>query len=354
MKKKLIIKEGQLPLIINYIEGDKINLDEGYKEVVMSIALLAGLNIGSNTLNAQKGLKNSEVKSQIVKTLNDTNSLSTVINSLESIGYSDAEEKIMSNAKKIKKELSNPLNKPYVRATNDIDRVGDLLDKGYSIYDVDTVEIIKTLENSDSLDVSDVLSYTSLDLPSSNMFETGGYVLKSDVESHIINLIKELKSKGSFITGVNIESSTDKEPIRKFVTDDDSTGNIKLSNLRINSIKDVFVTNGVNDNKITECAIPNNPKSMEFNTSMSDNDRNEARLASESSRYVKVVIEVTNPVPGFENKTEKEVKVKELVLRVKMVKSKDKKITPPTITVFKFKGLTPKTNKDHHSCPNKK
>ena len=354
MSKKIYINESQMELITNYLQSNKSveKLDEGFKEIALSIALLAGLNIGANKALAQQGLSNSDAKAKMVQTLDDSEKLNKVISSLESVGFEDAEALIRNNADEIKKKLTLGNNKAYVRGVEDVEDLAKYLSDGYSVYDVKTDTLTSIVDSDDTLEVSDVFSIMEIELPSDKLFKTGGYDLGSEGVKYLDSIISEIENDGSLVTGVRVESSTDKEPIRSMITKSDPTGNIRLSNLRINSVKDVLVRGGVNPDKITECPLPNNPNSSEFSRDMSDEERQQARNESKGSRYVKVVIEVTNPVDEFKGKDSKQVSVKEVVTKFKLIKTK---VGSPS-KKRKSKKYRPKKNKKDSpstECPDK-
>lgn len=348
MGKKIYVSERQLGLIVEHVNKETIN--EGFKEVALSLALLAGVSLGSNKALAQKALKDKDVIERINNTLNNEEALSRVTSSLESIGYEDAYELITKNADSIKREISKPLKKTYMRGASD-DNLGELLDKGYAIANINSDTIRKVVSLDDSLTLSDMVEVVTMNLPNDNLFVTGGYELKPGITNEITKFVDSVKSSGAIVTGVKIEASTDKEPIRSLASDSDSTGNVKLVELRINSVTDVLKSAGVNDSKITECAIPNNPNSSKFSRTMSGPERALARAKSKSSRYVNVTIEVLKPVEGLTDNHDGTVTIEDIVNKYKIVKTKGIKFNIRIPPIFNKLKNSKKNNSDYLSCP---
>ena len=83
--KKVYITEKQAQLIVNYVKSEK-TIDESWKEVVLSVALLAGINLtGHNKAQAQSALEDEKVLTKVQSVLQDDR-LSKVVDSLDWTG----------------------------------------------------------------------------------------------------------------------------------------------------------------------------------------------------------------------------------------------------------------------------
>ena len=117
---KVIIKN----IIKEYVETKNIvltdqtlnqtQLNEGWKEVLLGIALLTGVGLGqAQSQTAKKILSNQDVKNQIEKTLADTSTLNKLIKDLPD----NVKSKITTNAEKALKDLSSETGKVSTKVT---------------------------------------------------------------------------------------------------------------------------------------------------------------------------------------------------------------------------------------------
>ena len=140
--------------------------------------------------------------------------------------------------------------------------------------------------------------------------------------------IESLKSIGGKIVQVNVESSTDKEPIRM--------GNEQLAQNRANSVIQVLQSLGV-DAKMNINILPDQGPDV-YHGGMSSQEREQARQQTAEYRYVKItfVVIVAEPV----STPEPLYKVNQRI-EVKMVKTGVYKTTK--VKTHKFK----KTKSDY-------
>jgi hypothetical protein len=69
---KIIINESQYKKLLTLASSNKESLNEGWKEVVLGVAMLLGLNLtGQNKVVAQNALNNEKFIEQIKSTLED-------------------------------------------------------------------------------------------------------------------------------------------------------------------------------------------------------------------------------------------------------------------------------------------
>lgn len=82
-------------------------LTEGTKELVLSIALLAGLKLtGQNEYIANNAIKDSKNLSLIKKTLEDENKIKELVDSMDEKGMKNASDTLSKNADKIVKKFN--------------------------------------------------------------------------------------------------------------------------------------------------------------------------------------------------------------------------------------------------------
>jgi len=126
------------------------------------------------------------------------------------------------------------------------------------------------------------------------MFITGKFQLKDEVKQDIQSAINEINEAGGEIIGVQIESSTDTEPIKM--------GNEKLSQLRAESVQSVLEQLGV-DVEIEITTLPDQGPDV-YSSGMDSQERTRTRTETQQYRYVNisfiVVINVETPPDGKE------------------------------------------------------
>jgi hypothetical protein len=188
----------------------------------------------------------------------------------------EVKSKIESNAE----DALDKLNTEDGRVSSTV-KVGEKglaskLKQGYTITDIssktDTIKgKAEVIVYTDTIDIG---------FHSDNLFITAGYELSEDGINAIQSIKDSIKIVGGTITGVNIESSTDKEPIKM--------GNDKLAKLRAESVTKMF--NGVGDIVIN--TLPDQGPDL-YNHSMSKAERKKNEDITAKYRYVKVTITAT-------------------------------------------------------------
>lgn len=295
---KIKITENQLKLIINYINennvikdvlredyfNNKQSINEGWKEVILGTAMLLGLNLsGQNKILAQDSLKNPKIMAQIKSTL-ESDKIDDLATSLEDAGLKNALDKIETNAKTIEAKFNkiaqdDGLNYKLVIKTVESEKeLSDKLRQGYAIKNIDTKNNNVKQNETKIVEVIDTLD---IKFGSDNFFVTAGFELNPNAVDTINGTINDIKNQGGTIIDVNIESSTDTEPIKM--------GNEKLSELRSNSIKDVLLKDGIDASHITINPLFNQGPNL-YSTTMSKDQRINARKETSKYRYVKLTI----------------------------------------------------------------
>ena len=108
--RKSMIKENTSP-------NTKI-INEGWKEVVLGIALILGVGLtGQNKDVAEEALKDPETMNKIKTTLEDENSLEELVDALKEKGMKNPESKLTSNIEKFIEDYNTmAINKIGVKA----------------------------------------------------------------------------------------------------------------------------------------------------------------------------------------------------------------------------------------------
>jgi len=236
-------------------------LDEGWKEVVLGISMLMGLNLtGQNDLTAKKALSDANIMNQIEATLEDKSKTEELINLMKEKGMKDPSAMLAKNAEEIvdnfnelsdKEKLGAKLNVVTVKSLKALD---SKLKQGYALKSVDvSQDTIKSNQPEKIVEIEDTVDFEFGNMK--NLFDTGGYNLTNDGRQAIKDAIDSVKSQGGEIISVEIESSTDAQRMPSFISKQDKTGNIKLANLRSNSVNEI-VSELVGSAKITTREIP--------------------------------------------------------------------------------------------------
>lgn len=276
-------------------------LEEGWREVVLGVAMMLGLNLsGQNKAMAQHSVKDAKTMAQIKNTLEDANKTKELVDLLKEKGMKDPEGVLSKNAEKVIDNFNKIAKDDKLQYTIDVKGVNNLqslnkaLGQGYALTGVDSTEKANTnvnQKNNNNVSVKDTMDVT---LGSDNMFVTGGYTLQQNGVDSITQSINAIKEQGGKILSIEIESSTDAETIPKFKNQDDPTGNIKLANLRYQSIANLI--SSLNDKiSITHREIPNNGSNVvnsnEFNQAENSPDLlNVLRDNTKQFRYAKIKI----------------------------------------------------------------
>lgn len=249
-------------------------LNEGWKDVLLGIALLTGVGLGSaQAQNAKQALSKDEVRNKIEATLQDTTTLNKITKNLSP----DVKDRIFKNADKALENLES--KKGRVTSTvkvKDEKQLASKLKQGYALTGTETE--LDTIKGKDT-----VIVYTeSLDfsLNSDGMFVTGGYQLSPEGIKAIQNIKDSIEQVGGRIESVDIEASTDKEPIKM--------GNQKLAELRVESVAKYF-----NDVDSVNVDIKADQGPDVYSKTMSKSERDSARKETAQYRYVKITINAT-------------------------------------------------------------
>lgn len=266
--------------------NNKKQLNEDWKGVVLGTAMLLGLNLsGQNKLIGQEAINNDSILNQIKRTL-ESDKIEDVAESLENAGLKNALDRIEDNAQKIEAKFNaiaknkNLNYKLSIKTAESEKELQSKLKQGYAIKDIKTKKQDAKQEMQHVVEVSDTLD---ISFGSDNFFITAGYQLSKESIDTLITTLNSIKEQNGKILNVNIESSTDTEPIKM--------GNKKLSELRTNSIKDLLVQQGINNNDIITNVLFDQGENL-YSTSMSKEQRLNARKQTSKYRYVKVSMTV--------------------------------------------------------------
>ena len=346
---KLLISESQLEIIITHIKetntSKKEVLEEGWKEVVLGTAMLMGIGLsGANAQTAKNALNNAETIQKIEATLNSPD-LDKLVTTLEKAGLKDAMTKIQNNAETVKQNLEAAANKKGVNVNVQVYNTGSKsavkskVGQGYAVSDVKvTRDTIWTPK-----DIIQVANSVELNFDS-NIFKTASFDLDESVSSELKETIESILMMGGKITSIQIESSTDTEPIKM--------GNDKLATLRANSIKSVIDGMGVST-QVDIKTLPEQGPSV-YSTSMTPQERESARTETAQYRYVKIIINsVVEPKPQSEETAYKVIEKVKYELTKTTIYGKEKSIkmgNPKKTHTKTFKCKKVKVNKKLTSC----
>lgn len=341
------------------IATDPELLEEGWKEVVLGVAMMLGVGLtGQNKLMAQDAVKNATTMAQIKATLEDSSKVAELSDLLEKKGMKNADDKLADNAEHIMDQFNDIAEDNGIKYKVDTKVVTNLqslkgkLNQGYALKNAEmSTDTVKSTQEKPNVLITDTME---INLGSDNLFVTGGFTLSPAGKDTIKIAIEEIIKQGGKIQSVEIESSTDAERVVKFITGDDPTGNIQLANLRTQAISNELGGLGVNTD-ITHREIPNNGSDV-VNTQqflkVAKDPKATAALREKTSefRYVKLKIVATFDIPD----TTANVDIPKLVqnYRFELVKvteytGKTRKIK--TTTHFKKKTFKCKRPKGKHS-----
>jgi outer membrane protein OmpA-like peptidoglycan-associated protein len=329
------IVERQQIEYLQRLEESLVNEEAGVKDVLMGLALLAGVVGGSvSPASAQNKLSDKDMAKKIELVLNDKQQLQTAIDSLEARGMSDAADIIQTNAEDVKDELKK-LGKTYGTVSvkgGDYATVARLLKKGYAISSITTNKAIQKIEK-DSTYQESVFSVDTVDInwSSDELFGAGLYELSPKFTDSLSSVFQQLKDNDLSIVSMDIESSTDKQRIGKAGVKLESDGfeasNKGLSQARNNAVKSAI------ESVLSESG---SDKPIINQTILHDQGKGQENAATEqdpSARYVKISIVCTQIKP--ELSTPKTLKINDdvdvLIQSFKLVKAKDVDISVPPI-----------------------
>lgn len=368
MKKIKITKEQYDRLIIseqtriitnqNSLLSESVNknaelLEEGWKEVVLGVAMLMGLNLtGQNDLNAKKALSDANVINQIEATLKDDTKIQELIGAMKEKGMADPSSMLAKNADEIvnnfnklsDKEKNNA--KLTVVTANTLKSLDSKLKQGYALKSSDiSQDTIKGVQQQKIVTIKDTVDFEFGNM--NNLFDTGGYNLTEDGRQAIKEAIDSVKAQGGRIISVEIESSTDAERFPSLIDKNDPTGNIKLANLRSESVNNI-ISGLVDGAEITSREIPNNGSdvvSSETFKKYANNKEAKQKLEDETAkfRYVKL-----NIVAEFTQESEEpEPKPDKIITKMRFELVKMYEGSKGTI---KIGGKTPKFKHKKFKC----
>ncbi len=291
-------------------------LEEGWKEVVLGVALMLGVGLtGQNKALAQNAVKNETTMSQIKSTLENEGQLNKLVDDLKAKGMADPATKIADNAEHIVDEFNKIAADDDIKYRVDVQTVRTLqglknkLDQGYALKKATTTN--DTIQGEVSVPTS-IKDTIDVNFGSDNLFVTGGFTLSTAGHDIITSTIDSIKQQGGKILSAVIESSTDAEEIVKFITPSDPTGNVKLAELRTKSIADLV--NSLGDSvSITHREIPNNGSNVvstqQFKAVAGNHKATaELRTKTQQFRYDKITI-----VAIFETKEETHLSTPEII-----------------------------------------
>jgi len=277
--KKIILEEK----IIN----ENTLLNEGSKEwILTTLMALSGL-LGKTQAQTieDKISKDDRIKKEIESTLDDPEKFKAITVSLSPEEIKKIQQNAEKNLEKLEKRRSN-VTELKVKT---IEHAKNLIKYGWSPIEVnfnsDTTYIFDdtvSVENK-TLDIN---------LPSDNLFITGGFQLSDAAKSQIGAIVDSVNAIGGKINLLQIESSTDTEPIRM--------GNQRLAELRAESVKNEFISNGVDSGVISTekggngfgGAKPEQGPNL-YPRGISKTQRTATRIQTSEFRYVKFKINIT-------------------------------------------------------------
>lgn len=286
--KRILITESQFNTIIKSEVTELKNsevLEEGWKEIVLSLGLLAGVVVGKNQSIAQN-IK-QDTKNKIEYVLNNDELLNQAIDSLESMGYKDASEKVIDNAENVKQQLKNPLRKVVKKTVKDYETLAKKLKAGYAITGIQQDTLQNKIMRYDTL--PPIINVYEVDVPLSDQFSTGLFGSSAEMSDSIQKVFDQIKANDGVIVGITIESSTDTEPI--------AMGNQKLAERRAESVLNVLKNLGVDTNIVNIDTKPEQGPNI-FNKNMTSQERDDARQQTSPFRYVKLKLEVVKIIDG--------------------------------------------------------
>jgi flagellar motor protein MotB len=310
-------------------------LEEGWKEVLLGVALLMGVGLtGINKTMAQNALKDEQTMSQIKATLEDENKTRELAKAYEEKGMKNPDTLLAKNAEKIKNkfnEVAADNNISYNVSTRVVDNLTSLdveLARGYALKKAEISS--DTIKGNTTKTIVTIKDTVELELGNDNLFITGGYTLSSDGVNVITSAMDSIKDSGGRIISINVESSTDAERVLKFKTDEDPTGNIQLASLRTKSVTNL-ITDLDSNVTITHREIPNNGSDVVSTSQflkVKDDKVALNALRDKTSEYryvkIKIIVEYKQELPEENPKPEDIIKKYRFEL-AKVFISSDKK-----------------------------
>ena len=283
-------------------------LEEGWKEVVLGVAMLLGVGLtGVNKVVAQNALKNDSTMAEIKATLEDETRTQDLSKAFTEKGLKNPDLLLAKNAKKVMDEFNKVATDNHIKykVTNKVvDNLISLdaeLAKGYALKKAETSTDVKS---SGAMTIVTVKDTIDIELGSDKLFVTAGFTLNQSGVGMITSTVDSIKNLGGKIVSITIESSTDAESIPKFRDENDVTGNIKLALLRTKSVSDLLKDLD-GDVSISHREIPNNGSdiiSTKQFSKASTNPKELELLRAKTSEYryvkIKIVGEFTKEEPS--------------------------------------------------------
>ena len=330
-------------------------LEEGWKEVLLGVALLMGVGLtGINKTMAQNALKDEQTMSQIKATLEDENKTRELAKAYEEKGMKNPDTLLAKNAEKIKNkfnEVAADNNISYNVSTRVVDNLTSLdveLARGYALKKAEISS--DTIKGNTTKTIVTIKDTVELELGNDNLFITGGFTLSSNGVNVITSAMDSIQASGGRIISINVESSTDAERVLKFKTDEDPTGNIQLASLRTKSVTNL-ITDLDSNVTITHREIPNNGSDVVSTSQflkVKDDKVALNALRDKTSEYryvkIKIIVEYKQELPEENPKPEDIIKKYRFEL-AKVFISSDKK--------NKVTFINNKVNCKHHKSKNR-
>jgi hypothetical protein len=270
---------------------EKVNEELGWKDVVFGVLAIIGLG------KAEAGEKptNKELISKIETTLKDDKKLDALSDELQSMGYEEAAELVKTNSEKIIDELQKTKkSRTGLIATGNFKQLSQKLKDGWAISEV-TLDTIQKKVNSDKKLYDTIVTNTTKELTfnSDNLFDVGDFKLSEDFKDSLSKEIKKTVDEGYVILSIEIESSTDKQRVKKDgetaknLSDMDySVDNEGLSTARNDEmsslVEDIFIESGKECPLVTQNILFDQGKG----------ELNSPTPQDPSARYVKIKLQV--------------------------------------------------------------
>ena len=227
------------------------SLNEGLKEILLSIGLLTGaLSDYSIAQNKEKLRDNA---AQIENILKDEQKKKSIISELEKHGMEDAAKKIEKNADEVILRLDNFKKGERFRTqkVSDLNEIREKLRNGWAISSIDIDTLNKDIDNlykEKKLEKDIQIAFDSLDIDvkSKEAFEIGSFDITEKFKENIHRTLELLNSSGGTILKIEIESSTDKQRVsenlsKKLMNLGVSGDNKGLSTVRNNKVRSEIV-----------------------------------------------------------------------------------------------------------------
>ena len=275
-------------------------LDEGWKEIVLGVSLLMGLNLtGQNNAAAEKAINDVNIMKQIEATLGDEAKTQELVDVMKEKGMKDPSAMLAKNANEIISNFNELSDKEKmgtklgVVTAHNLKSLESKLKQGYALKSADiSQDTIKSNQPQKIVTIQDTVDFEFGNM--NNLFDTGGYILTEDGKQAIKDAIDSVKAQGGKILSVEIESSTDAENMPSLKSKEDPTGNIKLADLRSESVNSI-VSGLVDGAEVTTREIPNNGSDVvnaeTFKKYATNKDAlNKLREKTSEYRYVKLKI----------------------------------------------------------------